>query len=119
MSLDTRAVPLASPEQVDYAGKLGLDSVTESTPIDVARRLITEELRRRGRLALEQLKPKVDDECVHPTFGLCRISRVGRRTLKITLEPVAGGRKHVIDAAWLPEYTQKTRTGASMQAPAK
>jgi hypothetical protein len=100
---ERRQVKLASEKQLRFARDLGL-AVDETMTAPQVSKLITREIKRRGRRALREHKPRKYDLVEHPRHGRCEIVRIGEQTLKITLAPLAGGKKFVIDAMRLEDY---------------
>jgi hypothetical protein len=75
--------------------------IPEDTPGYVVRRMINKEVRRRGRAALNSGNYFQYVLVRHPKNGVCEIARIGHDTLKVTLAPVDGGCKFVINAMTL------------------
>lgn len=92
----------ASEKQVNFAQRLGLE-VDSSTPRGIANKMITQEVKRRGRAELRSGWALYDD-VIHPRHGICEIVKIHEKSVKVTLEPVAGGRKIVVNAMNLGFY---------------
>ncbi len=79
---------------------LGL-TIPDDAPAWQVTRMIKREVRRRGREVLRSGNYIRFTLVQHPKHGLCEIDRIGEDTLKVTLTPMDGGRKFVIDAMTL------------------
>jgi hypothetical protein len=100
---DERQVKLATEAQLRFARELGLD-VDETMPRWQVSKKITNEKKRRGRLAMKAHNPRKYDIVEHPRYGRCEITRIGDKTLKISLKPLDGGTGFSIDAMRLEDY---------------
>ena len=89
-------------KQLQFVRDLGLDISGAVTQSDVSR-LITKEVRRRGRNVVRERNLKVHSIVDHPKYGTCEVVRVGVPTLKITLLVADTDCKIVVDAMSLAE----------------
>jgi hypothetical protein len=91
-----------SEKQLEYASSLGIEVPRGAAKWEVTR-LLNREILKRGRRVLRAGLYTVYTGVKHPVYGECEIVRIGEKTLKVTLESVDDGRKHVINAMYLEE----------------
>jgi hypothetical protein len=92
----------ATEKQIEFAQRLGLSEVSSETSRGLARKLITNEVNKRGRKELSR-GWKLYDGVIHPRYGEFEIVAIHEKIVKVTLDPIDGGKKIVISAMNLSE----------------